>query len=213
MRAPAAPSGTGRRDDPAWRTAQVAELVYHERSCDHRPAVEARLLYDDEYLYVLFYVKDRYVKAVAQEYQGPVYLDSCVEFFVQPKPECGYFNFEVNAGGCMLLHYALGTGDPAAGINVPQELLNGMKIHHSLPERIDPEIEDPVDWTIEYAIPLSLFEHYTGPLGPLPGQSWRGNFYKCADRTSHPHWGMWSPIGEKFSFHQTAFFGDIRFGK
>jgi len=31
-------------------------------------------------------------------------------------------------------------------------------------------------------------EHYVGPLGPLTGQVWRGNFFKCAEDNSHPHW-------------------------
>jgi hypothetical protein len=213
MRAPVVPSGTGRRDDPAWRTAQVAGLSYHGRSCAHRPPVEVRLLYDDQHLYVLFHVKDRYVKVVAQNYQDMVCYDSCVEFFVKPHPDCGYFNFEVNAGGCMLLYYTFGKGAADSGNPVPEKLLNGMKIHHSLPSRIDPEINEPVEWTIEYAIPLSLFEYYAGPLRPLAGQTWRANFYKCADRTTHPHWGMWSDIGKKFSYHQTEVFGELHFGK
>ncbi len=31
-----------------------------------------------------------------------IWKDSCVEFFVQPKPGRGYFNFEFNCGGAML---------------------------------------------------------------------------------------------------------------
>jgi len=211
-RAPSQPEGRGVWDGPVWSVAETATLVYHEKSCDHHPAVLARVLYDDCFLHILFRVQaDRAVKAVAKHYQDSVCIDSCVEFFVQPTSAHGYFNFEVNAGGCLLLHYTLGEGDPDSGENVPEKLLNGMKIHHSLPQHIDPEMDGPVDWTIEYAIPLSLFEHYVGPLGPLAGQTWHCNFYKCADETTHPHWGMWSPIGEKFSFHQPAMFGELIF--
>jgi hypothetical protein len=45
----------------------------------------------------------------------------------------------------------------------------------------------------------------------LSGQAWRGNFYKCGDETSHPHWGMWAPIREGFTFHQPRFFGTLHF--
>lgn len=211
-RAPSRPEGRGLWNGPVWRTAGTADLVYHERSGAHRPAVQARVLYDDRFLHLLFRVQqDRGVKAVAQNYQEMVCRDSCVEFFVKPHPDRGYFNFEVNAGGCLLLHYTLGEGDPDSGINVPEELLQGMPIHHSLPRHIDPELDGPCDWTIEYAVPLSLFEHYTGPLGPLAGQTWRCNFFKCADRTSRPHWALWSPISDRFSFHQTACFGKLVF--
>jgi hypothetical protein len=64
---------------------------------------------------------------------------------------------------------------------------------------------------VAYRIPLALFEAYAGALGALPGTSWRANFYKCADRTSHPHWGAWNPIGEVLNFHKPETFGELRF--
>ena len=49
-----------------------------------------------------------------------------------------------------------------------------------------------------------------GPLGAVAGQAWRGNFFKCAEDNSHPHWAAWAPVNE-FNFHQPACFGTIRF--
>jgi hypothetical protein len=38
----------------------------------------------------------------------------------------------------------------------------------------------------------------------------RGNFYKCGDKTIHPHYGCWSPIElPKPDFHCSDFFGEI----
>jgi len=34
-----------------------------------------------------------------------VWKDSCVEFFIQPRPDAGYFNLEMNAGGAHLCCY------------------------------------------------------------------------------------------------------------
>ena len=48
-----------------------------------------------------------------------------------------------------------------------------------------------------------------GPLEPPAQRRWRGNFYKCADESSHPHWASWRPIGEKLDFHTPEFFGEI----
>ena len=52
---------------------------------EHFPFTQAKVAYDNTAIYVIFRVEDRYVKAVAGKNQGPVYLDSCVEFFFSPK--------------------------------------------------------------------------------------------------------------------------------
>ncbi len=196
-------------------TQQLAVDLFFEHSSDHRPQTSAQVLYDDRNLYLRFHVIDRYVKAVAQNYQDSVCKDSCVEFFVQPKLGGSYFNFEVNAGGVMLLYYIPVLPDATANMQelqpVPFELIKEMTIRHSLPARIEPEVQEPCEWTIEYNIPLTLFEHYGLLSRPLAGQVWRANFYKCADATSHPHWGMWSPILDGRRFHCPEYFGELVF--
>jgi len=215
-RAPQPPGGRGDWNDPAWTQAEPLELAYFfPHSSDHRPRTRARLLHDDRNLYVLFHVADRYVRSQVTEYQGMVCRDSCVEFFVKPRADQGYFNFEINAGGSMLLyhipHRDTWTGKLENAQPVPWELGQTVKIHHSLPARIEPEIAQPTDWTIEYTLPVALLEQYVGPLAPLAGQTWRANFYKCGDAASRPHWGMWSPIREGRSFHRPDYFGALRF--
>jgi hypothetical protein len=96
---------------------------------------------------------------------------------------------------------------------VPWDWAREVRIHHSMPSVVTPEIEKDTEWYIEYRVPLDLFEKYVGPLGPPTGQEWRANFYKCADRSSHPHWAAWAPIGEKLSFHIPWYFGTLRFAK
>jgi hypothetical protein len=47
---------------------------------------------------------------------------------------------------------------------------------------------------------------------PGPGVTWRANFYKCADKTSHPHWLTWAPVNyPKPKFHLPEYFGRIEF--
>ena len=70
-------------DDPVWQTAAPLKIDnFHPRSSDHRPVVEARLMYDDAELHARFRVEDRYVRCVHVGYQTPVCRDSCVELFV-----------------------------------------------------------------------------------------------------------------------------------
>ena len=202
-------------DGAAWGKAETFTVGhFHERSSDHHPKVQGKLLYTDKGIYVIFKVDDRYVISKHTEYQDPVCRDSCVEFFVQPKPGKGYLNFEINCGGTLLLQYHERDKDGKdVCVPVPTEAAQGITIYHSTPETVVPEISEETTWYVEYFVPFSIFEHSVGPLGPVTGQAWRANFYKCADQSSHPHWGAWAPIGEELSFHQPRFFGTIRFAE
>ncbi len=172
------------------------------------------MLYDESRLHGFFIVDDRYVRCVNKGFQVPVYEDSCVEFFVQPKPDRGYFNFEFNCGGAMLASYVsdptrLG-GQVARAEPLTVEEGRRVAICSNLPSFIEPEIENRVTWSLEFSVPFALLETYVGSLGKVEGQQWRGNLYKCGDKTSHPHWASWAPLSDR-NFHAPWGFGTLRF--
>jgi hypothetical protein len=215
----------------SWNKAETIRIDrFHPRSSEHRPETCAKLLYDDQHLYLRFQVKDRYVKAVHTKYQAPVCEDSCVEFFLRPSifgqadltRHCpphyrGYFNFELNCIGTMLLYYIEDWQRTDQGFAqytpVDRELSHTVGIFPSLSGVIETEIDEPLEWTLGCTIPFSLFEQYLGPLNISKGKPWRGNFYKCADRCSHPHWAAWAPIGDPLNFHEPSGFGSFDFGE
>jgi hypothetical protein len=165
------------------------------------------VLHDGEALYVQFRVKDAYLRSVQTAYQSPVYTDSCVEFFVQPVRGKGYFNLEINAGGTLLASYI---EDPTRGPKgfakwTPMDLdwASQVEIHSSLPRVVEPE--QALGWTLRYRLPWSLLERYTGP---ITEKSWKGNFYKCGDATSHPHWVSWAPLTAR-NFHLPECFASL----
>jgi len=178
----------------------------------HRPRTQAKALYDDRYVYVIFRVEDRYVRAVAQEYHGPVWKDSCVEFFFRPGDDLslGYFNLEVNCGGTALFHYQKVPRENVRIVDMAD--MQQIEIAHSMPRIVEPEIIRPTIWTIEYRIPLAVLEKYCKVAQPRRGVIWRANFYKCADETSHPHWLTWSAVDNPTpDFHLPQFFGILEF--
>jgi hypothetical protein len=177
--------------------------------------VNARLLYTTDALWAIFRVQDRFVRSVSLNYQDNVCRDSCAEIFVQPKAQSGYFNFEMNCGGTMLVYYI---EDPTLTTErfrkyrpVAPEHAQKVRIATTMPRTTPVEIAEPIEWRLEVMIPFSVLEEYVGPLGDVSGQTWRGNLYKCADDSSHPHWASWSPIGEQLNFHQPDRFGVWRF--
>ena len=178
----------------------------------HRPDVRVKVAYDPEAVFLVFRVEDRYVRAVATEYQGRVWEDSCVEFFFTPGTDLreGYFNLEMNCGGTALFHHQKERGRDV--VPVAEADFNRLQVAASLPQVVDPELEGPVTWTVEVRLPVEVLEKYAPLVRPGPGAVWRGNFYKCAEKTSRPHWLTWAPVGwPRPNFHLPEFFGELEF--
>jgi hypothetical protein len=201
--------------DPAWSSAPPLEIAeFRPEGSDHRPYTQARLLYGRDGLCGIFRVEDRFVRCRHQRFLDPVYEDSCVEIFLQPKPDRGYLNFEMNCGGALLASHITDHSRTPEGFAAFTRLQphegRQLAVRSTLPRLVEPEIDSPLDWELSFFIPFAVLEAYVGPLGPAAGQQWRANLYKCGDRTSHPHWAAWSPVDER-NFHLPRCFGVLRF--
>lgn len=229
-RAPAAHLGAPAREgwtSELWQAADVLEITNWEWPNPqgpengpqglHRPKVQCKLLYDEKFLAVRFQVEDHFVQCRYDKWQDGVCRDSCCEFFISPQADSDdktpFFNFECNAGGAMLLYHC--TRGEAGNVEVDSSTVE-IPLAASLVEtpglagqggtKIVPEITEPTTWGIEYHVPLELFNKYTQKdVTPASGTVWRGNVYKCADQTSHPHWGSWAPVGTpRPNFHRPS---------
>lgn len=220
---PASPALEAAWQSAAWSHAQTLVVDrFHAKPDPLYPNTQARLLYDEAGIHVFFRVEDRHVRSVVTAYQGPVSRDACVEFFMEPDGQRGYLNIEVNAGGTLLMKYhdpRLRPGDQESPpgfklVLVPWEQGQRVRIHHSLPKVVDPEIATPVVWHVQYFVPFEVLEAHFGSLRPVSGRTWRANFYKISSATSHPHRATWAPIppeARAAGFHQPRFFAPIRF--
>ena len=202
-------------DHPDWVWAETIEVAcFRPESSPHRPRTQVRVLYDAAGIHGIFRVEDRYVRCTRTRYGEEVWKDSCVEFFAQPRPDRGYFNFEFNCGGAFLCSYITDPervhGGFKAFTRVPPELGQSIRTCASLPSVVEPERPEAITWTLRFFVPLSLLENYTGPLGELPGRAWRVNFFKCADESSQRHWASWAPV-DALNFHRPACFGSLIF--
>ena len=206
--------------NPAWNKGiwgQANVMVLNEvrvESSEHHPHTELKLLHNSQSIFGMFRVQDQYVRAVRNGYQTSVSNDSCVEFFFKPKTEGGYFNFEFNCSGAMLCYYIVDPTrireDIRESCKPPGEFvdytplsfsdLRQVKIYHSMPDKVDPEITRHVKWFLGFELPLGMLRKYSGDSGGLSGKIWEANCYKCASESSHPHWLSWNPIDKK-DFH------------
>ena len=200
-------------DKPQWSKVKPLNIDnYLGTMPKFRPSVQAKVMYNEENLFVIFRVHDRYVRCITDTINGPVWEDSCVEFFFSPDtnlPE-RYFNLEVNCGGTPLFYYQIIPRKER--VTIEPEDIKSIEIAHSLPKIVDPEITGPVTWTIEYRIPLKMLKKYSNLTTPAKGVVWKANFYKIARITSNPHSITWSVIENNIlDFHAPAFFGKLVF--
>jgi hypothetical protein len=180
-----------------------------------RPVAQLKLAHDGDNIALLFKASERSVCVRETVAQGAVWRDSCVEFFLQPPQASGYFNFEFNAAGCIHASWVTDWQRDIDG-NIAERTLLGetdlaqIQIANSFSSAtINTSVDDPVDWYLSAVIPLALLRNYT-TIESLSHGVWRGNAYKCAERSVYPHWLSWSPLSQ-LNFHAPNEFGEIVF--
>ncbi|MEG1552887.1 MAG: carbohydrate-binding family 9-like protein [Kiritimatiellia bacterium] len=205
--------------DPIWEKAEAGRYEYwHEKSSDHHPETVLRALHDGNDIMLYWQVKDCYVRIAHVATNSMVCEDACVEAFLQPlKIEKGYVNIEINAGGCIhsshIRNWTRAPGGFADFEYVSKETIRKLTAKGNLPQILDPETTEPTEWWMIVRVPRAYLEHLFGPLGDLSGQHWKGNFCKCADCSSRPHWGTLMPANPELNFHVPEYFGNIGFGR
>ena len=184
-------------DDPIWQKAEPGEYAYwHEKSSEHHPKTVLRALHDGNDIMLLWQVDDRYVRIAHTATNSMVCEDACVEAFLQPlKIEKGYINIEVNAGGCIHSSHIRNWTRAPGGFADFEYIA-----------------KDTCAWWMILRVPRAYLESVFGPLGDLSGQTWQGNFCKCADCSSRPHWGTLLPQSPELNFHVPKYFSPIHFG-
>lgn len=184
-------------------TRRTIESLNWPEEFPYHPLTVFTAAHSDNYIYVEFFVRCNYLRAVNYLNNSPVCQDSCVEFFIEPKNDGRYWNFEFNCIGAINASTRNERHNPR---RLTDEELSLVKRFASCGSRPFQEIEGLFAWNLIIAIPLDLIGvKYEGK--PL---SMRGNFYKCASGSSQPHFLSWNPIDTpRPDFHQPGFFGDI----
>lgn len=183
-------------DSREWERANVAVLGVHRWQMYAKPPyTEARVLCTETGVYVRMHSEEKHLRMQCKAHNGRVCEDSCMEFFFTPGTVSkSYMNFEINPLGTV--HLGLGEGRGGRTL-IPPELFHLFHI----------ETATSYDgWTAKFFLPYTFLQTYFGALAPV----WRCNFYKCGDKTEHPHYGTWREVKtDAPDFHQSAFFGTM----
>lgn len=161
--------------------------------------------YSDKYIYIHFVSREEGLRAVNKDSLGPVAEDSCVEIFFKTPLSKEYWNFEFNCIGTVNASHRETRPNPT---RLTQDEIAMIKRHSSCGTEPFGEKEGVHTWTLTVGIPRAL-------VGLEPAHNLShllGNFYKCAGKTSHPHYVSWAPINSKKpNFHLPEFFMPIYF--
>jgi hypothetical protein len=194
-----------------WSNINSAELGYHRKENQQFPKVAVKIGHSENDIILFWLVKEEEIVCNHKNHFDRVYQDSCVEFFVMPNGAKGYFNFEINCIGKILCYYVTDWIRNEAGTlkgfsRLDLNDINKIQIENSI-EESDTAADE---WFMLVKIPKSILIS-NSELSELDyRKSWRGNFYKCADASSLPHWSAWNPVTE-LNFHQPKDFGEIIF--
>ncbi|OXM12994.1 carbohydrate-binding family 9-like protein [Paenibacillus herberti] len=197
--------------DAAWDLADTAEITHFLwMDNGYRPRTEAALTYTEHDLQLVFRVFEENPLLRFHSPNEPVYKDSCVEFFFQPAPDKDprYLNLEINAAGTRLL---------GIGTDRDERTLLSPESHPPLLIETATGLHDEASgqtyWSVRATLPLQWVSDMFPDFRPVPGARMRGNFYKCGDETSLPHYGCWSEIkSAQPNFHLSKWFGTLQFG-
>jgi len=120
-----------------------------------------------------------------------VWCDSCMEFFFSANDQPGYVNLEMNADGCYICNFGEGRHNRRAC----DIFAEGGQPTATVGEGF---------WQVEASLSL---QKITMLFGAEAVTSLRGNFYKCGDETTFPHFGMWAKVDVPTpDFHRPAYF-------
>jgi hypothetical protein len=210
FRCPAPIRIDGKLDEPAWRQAPSAgEFHFNWEKGGQKEQTDARLLWDDQNLYVSFYCHDANISGEVVERHGPVSRDDCVEVFLSPNPAKirNYYGFEINVIGAMLNFIR---ADWYKGpFHWEPEGVRYRTSFHGLPVKRDSPDDD--HWILELAIPFKNFEKDAANTPPRDGDAWRLNLNRAGGKTN-PQYSTWSPVSTpKPNFHAPEAFGWVRF--
>lgn len=201
----------GKLDDTAWARANTLELQFPwEFQKGAKQKTIARVLWDDENLYVAYDCTDSDVVAHYDKRDDPTYKDDAVEIFINPNPQqTFYYGLEMNAKGVLYDYFYA----------FPQLLLaridfSGVQLATNIRGTLNQTADQDQGWTLELAIPWKNFSELTKKLPPEVGSAWHVNLNRWDGTEPNRRLSVWSDTAQPTANpHNPSRFGQLIFSK
>jgi len=197
-------------DDPSWTNAPMIDLVVADTGATPRQATQARMLWDDEFLYACFHCHDSDIWGITTERDQPIYDQEVVELFVDA--DCdgrGYVELEVSPLNAVLDLFMLYRQETKRGLWG----WDSLGLQTAVTVDGDPWSRGSADhsWTVEIALPMR--DLYTAPnVPPKDGDAWYVNLYRIDRSPVGDEYSAWSPPG-RINYHTPSRFGRLLFSE
>jgi hypothetical protein len=199
----------GKLDEPAWFVApSLGDFSFPWWKEGRKEQTCAKMLWDDEYLYLALVCEDAHLTARHTERDGKIQEDDCVELMIAPNAEQPrvYFNLEFNVIGGLLDNFRPnGPDKPRA----PKWDAEGVKIAGTWAGTPNDDSDRDESWQVEIAIPWRNFASYAKAIPPSAGTVMHLNVNRHGGKTN-AQYSQWAPgEGPKPSFHTPDRFGTV----
>lgn len=216
----------GKLEEIAWATAPwTDEFVDIQGPSKPAPRfrTRAKLLWDEDYLYVAAELEEPHVWATLTNHDAVIFQDPDFEVFIDPDGDThDYYEFEINAlntGWDLLLDKPYQDNGKADNEWEIPGLKTAVQVRGTLNNAADTD----AGWTVELAFPwkvLAAHARHAGP--PVEGEQWRlgfsrveweilstGNKYQKVPNRPEDNW-VWSPQGV-IDMHRPEMWGLLQF--
>lgn len=219
----------GKLDDAAWQRAPgIAEFLLTRELTPESMLTRAKLMWDDNYLYMGFECEDADVNVIFPTRDADLWQADVVEVFIDANgDEMSYIELEVSPAN---VQYDATIADYRPEVNWAKDsghldIYRGIEIYDApslvSAAYVDGTLNDPTDtdrgWSCEIAISWEDIARGTNTniLPPKVGDVWRIGLYRIninADKEKRPdEYAAWNPTTAWF--HVPWVYGEVKFVK
>lgn len=190
-------------------------FVNHSTGASATQSTEAKLAWDNDNLYLCFYVKDTQIKTTAGPQDSKIFsTDDLIEFFIDADDNgANYIEVGVNAENVYYDYILKCVSSSCGGWQDDQAFdLAGFSSSASYLGTLNSTNGNDTSYTIEIKIPFSSLNAIPngGFTTPTNGTTWRGNLFRVDQGGSSAEYLSWSPHNSH-GFHQPSKFGSLTF--
>ncbi len=174
-RAVKAPTIDGAVTDAVWGTATEVELVASYDGAPTKRKTRARLLYDDQFLYVAWTAEDPDVWGTKRNKDDDIYNEECVEIFLDADGDGATYNeLQVSPHN---VQFDASFVARRSDLETAKKWESGMQTAVKVNGTLDNDSDVDQGWTAEMKIPLKNLTNVPH-VPPEKGDTWRFNLYR-----------------------------------